>query len=491
MRLIDIVNAPWAITPEMHSEVQSIYARHMRGDKINLAEVEAAIGKPLGGATAGYDVVNGVAVLPLNGVLAKRMNLFMQISGGMSMQIAANDFRAALADPDVSTIVLAIDSPGGTVDGTQELADLIYSARGVKPVVALADGTMASAAYWIGSAASQVFMSSDTAVIGSIGVVAAHMDVSRAEDMRGVKTTEITAGKYKRIASQYGPLTPEGRATMQDQVDQTYSVFVNAVARNRGVTADTVLQDMADGRVFIGQQAIDAGLVDGVSTLDALIARAAAGEFSITEGDADQQARDAAGAPRADHETATQQAESAGDAQQATTEEKTMDVQTLKAEHPDVAEALINEGRELGATAERDRIKNVEAQSMPGHEALIATLKFDGKTSGPEAAVQVLAAEKAKKGDRLAALKADADEAAARHAAAPQPGEEDDGEDDDDGDENDQQDGKKAKLSNVADARKAAAAAQEYQRQMAAQGVKISAAEAVAHVTKKEGRSNG
>lgn len=473
MRLIDIVNAPWAITPEMHSEVQGIYARHMRGDKINVAEIEAATGKTLGGPTSGYDVVNGVAILGLDGVLAKKMNLFMQISGGTSTQIAANDFRAALNDSDVSAIILAIDSPGGTVDGTQELADLIYASRDQKPIIALADGMMASAAYWIGSAASKIFMSSDTATIGSIGVVAAHMDVSRAEDMRGVKTTEITAGKYKRIASQYGPLTPEGRATMQDQVDQTYSVFVNAVARNRGVSADTVVQDMADGRVFIGQQAIDAGLVDGVSTLDALIARAGAGEFNLAV-DSDQLAHDAAGAPRADVETTTQQAESAGDAPQATQQEKTMDVQTLKAEHPAVAEALINEGKVMGATAERERIQGVEAQGMKGHEALIATLKFDGKTTGPEAAVQVLAAEKTKQGNVIANLTADANDAAVHHAAAPDPADpdEDDEEDDDQ------------------DAHAVAAKATQYQAEMKAKGVKVSAAQAVAHVVnqKKEAR---
>jgi signal peptide peptidase SppA len=498
MRLIDIVNGKWAITPEMHSEVQSIYARHMRGDKINLGDIEAAIGKPLGGATSGYDVVNGVAVLPLEGVLAKRMNLFMQISGGTSMQMAANSFRDAIANPDVTAIILAIDSPGGTVDGTQELSDLIYSSRGEKPVIALASGVMASAAYWIGSAASQVFMSSETDIVGSIGVVQAHVDVSRAEDMQGRKTTEVTAGQFKRIASQYAPLSQDGRATLQDQVDQVYGVFVSDVARNRGVSEETVLEDMADGRVFIGQQAINAGLVDGVSTLDALIARASAGEFSLSEDDAGQVAHAAAGAPQADVvQTPTpKQAASAGDAPKATQQEKTMDVQTLKAEHPDVAEALINEGREAGATAERERIQAVEAQSMPGHEKLIATLKFDGKTSGPEAAVQVLAAEKQKKGDRLADLRADANDSRVRHAAAPEPGDEDD-EDEEDDDQSADEDmdgkkGKKASIANMADARAVAAAAQEYQREMAGKGKKVSTAEAVAYVTqKKEARRHG
>jgi uncharacterized protein YndB with AHSA1/START domain len=98
------------------------------------------------------------------------------------------------------------------------------------------------------------------------------MDVSGQQATQGVKTTEIFAGKFKRIASQYAPLSKEGRATMQQQVDYTYSLFVQAVATHRGVSVDTVLQDMADGQIFLGQQAIDAGLVDGASTLDALIA---------------------------------------------------------------------------------------------------------------------------------------------------------------------------------------------------------------------------
>lgn len=269
MKLHDIATAPWAITPEMFGEVQAIYSRHLRGEKIDLNALEAKIGAPLPGATRGYDVdQNGVAVIPIDGVLSKRMNLLSQISGGTSMALLASDIQQALDDPLVSTIILNIDSPGGTVDGTQQLANMIFEARGTKPIIALADGTMASAAYWIGSAADEVYAASQTTTVGSIGVVATHKDVSGAEASAGVKTTEIAAGKYKRIASQYEPLTQEGRQTIQDAVDYTYSIFVNDVARNRGTTADTVLENMADGRMFQGQQAVDAGLVDGIATLD-------------------------------------------------------------------------------------------------------------------------------------------------------------------------------------------------------------------------------
>ncbi|CAJ0862159.1 hypothetical protein R77567_01622 [Ralstonia sp. LMG 32965] len=494
MRLIDIVNAPWAVTPDMYREVQAIYERHCRGEKIDLKGVEARIGQPLSGATRGYDVVGSVAVVPVDGVLAKRMNLMMQISGGTSMQLLAQDIQDAIDDPAVTAVILNIDSPGGTVDGTQELCNITYNARGAKPIIALANGTMASAAYWFGSAADKVFVSSDTAVVGSIGVVTSHIDVSQSEAQRGVKTTEITAGKYKRIASQYEPLSVEGRQSIQDQVDYTYSVFVNDVARNRGTTPELVIENMADGRIFIGQQAVSAGLADGVATLSELIERAEAGEFSRAENDPGIGAQQAA---------TTQVAEGGGvprtaEAQSTSKGESSMDVQKLKAEHPEVAEALIAEGRQAGAAAECQRIKDVEAQSMPGHEALIASLKFDGKTSGPEAAVQVLQAEKAKQKNRVASLQADADDAAVRHAAAPEPGDDDNEDDDEMADDEDAsaspsggKTGKKAGIQNLHQASIVAKRAQAYQAEQAKNGVRVGTAEAVAHVTaqmKKEAR---
>jgi signal peptide peptidase SppA len=496
MRLIDIVSAPWAVTPDMYREVQEIYGRHCRGEKIDLKSVEARIGQPLRGSTSGYYMVGSVAVIPVDGVLAKRMNLLMQISGGTSMQLLGQDIQAAVDDPAVSAIILCVDSPGGTVDGTQELSNLIYNARGKKPILALADGTMASAAYWIGSAADQVFASSDTTTIGSIGVVTAHMDVSGSEAQRGVKTTEIAAGKYKRIASQYAPLSPEGRQTIQDQVDYTYSIFVNDVARNRGTTAETVIENMADGRIFIGQQAVSAGLVDGVATLDELIGRLASGEFSSAEDEPGASATPAVTTQVAEGDGVSQTAE----AQSTSKGESDMDVQKLKAEHPQVAEALIAEGRQTGAEAERQRIQDVEAQSMPGHEALIASLKFDGKTSGPEAAVKVLQAEKAKKEDRLAALRSDANASTVPNAAAPAPGDEDEDEEDDEEMADDDsasaspsggKPGKKARGIGMQQVAVVAKRAQIYQAEQAKMGVRMSTAEAVAHVTaqmKKEAR---
>ena len=272
MKLADIVNGPWAIVPETLIEIQGIYAVHLRGEKIDLAKVEAALGRPLANSQMDTTIQDGVAVISINGTIAKKMNLMSYISGGCSSQLVANDLNVALKDPSVKGIIINIDSPGGTVDGTGELVDTIYQARGKKPIVAFSDGMVASAAYWIASACDEIYISGETNPIGSIGVVTAHRDYSKAEERQGVKTTEITAGTYKRVASQYEPLSADGRAEIQAKVDYLYSIFVDSVARNRGVSTDTVLADMADGRVFLGNQAVNNGLVDGVSTMPTIIA---------------------------------------------------------------------------------------------------------------------------------------------------------------------------------------------------------------------------
>ena len=272
MRVIDIVNAPWVLEPRKHDQLVAIYGAYVRGEKIDLAALEAQLGKPLASEKQGYDIVAGVAVVPVQGVIAKKMNLFSQISGGASTQLIARDLRQAAADPRVHAILLDIDSPGGSVDGTQALADEVYAMRsGPKQIIAWADGMMTSGAYWIGSAASKSYISGDTVITGSIGVATQHVDVSKNNEKYGVTVTDVYAGKYKRIASENKPLSEEGLAAMQEMVDAIYKVFVDAVARNRGVDAETVLSNMADGRLFVGRAAIQAGLVDGVSTFDGAI----------------------------------------------------------------------------------------------------------------------------------------------------------------------------------------------------------------------------
>jgi len=409
-KILDIFTSPWAIQPEKLLEIQAIYATHLRGNKIDLAAIEAAIGRPLNNEPKPYQVVDGVAIIQLHGVVAKRMNLFSRISGGVSTEAALRDLNMALDDPEARSILLHIDSPGGTVDGTQTLADAIYAARGEKKIVALADGLMASAAVWFGSAASEVYITDNTTHVGSIGVVTTHIDVSKAEEKLGRKTTEIYAGKFKRIDSSYKPLSNDGKAYLQESVDYIYSIFVGDVARNRGVSVDKVLEDMADGRLFIGQQAIEAGLVDGVSTMEALIAK-------LNEADA------AGVAPFFASDQQEMQMSKENESKKPAASAEALTVEAVREQAPDVAEALVAEGRKdgmaAGAAAERARIQAVKAQSMPGHEALIESMMFDGETTGEQAAVKVLNAERKQRTDAAADYEADARDAQADFSPAP------------------------------------------------------------------------
>jgi signal peptide peptidase SppA len=276
-RLFDIVTAPWAILEKVLLEIQAVYFAHLRGEKIDIQAIEAKLGKPLANEQKPYDVIDNVAVIPIEGIVAKRMNLMTRISGGVSTQILQQNLKEALADESVKAILLDIDSPGGTVDGTENLAADIFRARSThpdKPIVAYTDGMMASAAYWIGASAQRVYISGDTPIVGSIGVVTSHVDYSQYEQKIGIKTTEVYAGKYKRITSEYSPLSQEGRQYLQDQVDTIYSIFVDRVASARSQKLSIPTEGSipwAEGKIFTGKQAFNAGLVDGVSTRSALI----------------------------------------------------------------------------------------------------------------------------------------------------------------------------------------------------------------------------
>jgi signal peptide peptidase SppA len=375
---------PWAVREEKLREISESWNALTMDEK-------AKAGLSLGSRLAGtYDVVNGVAVLNVNGSLGKAFDIYMAIFGGSSTQELEAQLAEAIADDSVHSLVLNIDSPGGDVDGTQALADAVYAARQKKPIMALADGQMTSAAYWIGSAADEVFLAGDTTIVGSIGVVAFHADMSRAYEQRGVKVTEVKAGKYKRVGtSPYAPLSADGQQALQDMVDHFYSVFVDEVARNRGVSTETVISDMADGRLFYGQKAIDAGLADGFATLTALIAQ-------LNER---QAARTGAIAPQGGRMKAQFTAEEL-EAVKATAFESGKTEGFAAGKDAGIAEGKPlgkAEGITEGAAQERERIKAVEAQALPGHEKLIAELKFDGKTSGAEAAIKVITAERAKK----------------------------------------------------------------------------------------------
>lgn len=418
MTLLDLITGLWAIEPDKLREIQAIYATHLRGDKIDVAAIEARLGRPLSNEQQRYSVEpGGVAVLQMSGILAPKANMLMQVSGSMSTQMATRQLESAMADSRVRAIVLAIDSHGGSVIGAPEMAAAVHAMAREKPIVAHSDGAMASAAYWIGSAANAVYISGPTVQVGSIGVVATHnYNPSAAQ-----KTESFTAGRYKQAIKSTEPLSEEMRSVMQADVDYVYTLFVDDVARQRGVTSEQVLERMADGRVFRGQQAIDAGLADGVSALDALVE-------SLAQDPAQHGAR-----RKAVFALAAPQSPSAGAApkdEPPPRKENLMPEDITKAtpltrasfeqDHPAMFAQLRAEFMTLGATRERERIQAVQAvgDGLPGHEKLLAALAHDGKTTAAEASLAVLAAEKQARAAAAAAHKADAPQPAAPSAPA-------------------------------------------------------------------------
>jgi signal peptide peptidase SppA len=173
----------------------------------------------------------------------------------------------------VSAVVIDVDSPGGMTDLLPELAADMRDARGTKPVLAVADTMMASAAYWIGAQADEVAVT-PSGLAGSIGVFATHQDLSEAHASAGVKTTLVSAGKYKTEGNPFEPLGDEARAHLQELVDDAYRQFTADVAKGRRVTVDTVRGGFGEGRVLPAGAAVKAGLADRVATLEQTIGRA-------------------------------------------------------------------------------------------------------------------------------------------------------------------------------------------------------------------------
>lgn len=260
---------PWAILPAKLAELEEVVIRHAMGEKLDAEEIQARIH---GGKRPAGRQVNSVAVLPLFGTIFPRANMMTDISGATSAERFGAQFAELLNDPEIDAIVLDVDSPGGQVSGIEELSRQIYAARGKKPVVAVANYMMASAAYWIGTAADEVVVA-PTGEVGSIGVFAVHRDMSGALEKEGIKMSIIKQGKFKAEGNPYEPLGEEARTAIQTGVDEVYETFIEAVARNRGTDTERVRTGFGEGRMVSAKQAVKLGMADRIATLDETISR--------------------------------------------------------------------------------------------------------------------------------------------------------------------------------------------------------------------------
>jgi signal peptide peptidase SppA len=213
----------------------------------------------------------GAAPLPLHGVIAPRINMVSDISGGTTFEGTEQALNAAVADPRVSTIVLDIDSPGGSVFGAHEFARAVLKARTQKTIVAMIHPLGASAAYWAASAATQV-VASPSAQVGSIGVVGMHEDRSGKLATEGIKRTLLSAGDGKTDGNPDEPLSDRARAQLLGHIRSYYALFVQDVCDGRGQSADMIREGWK-AQMYTAGEALERGLIDRVATLDETLAR--------------------------------------------------------------------------------------------------------------------------------------------------------------------------------------------------------------------------
>jgi capsid assembly protease len=235
----------------------------------DLEAIAAKIGKPLENTGGRVEMRGSVAVLSVEGPLFRYANLFTDISGATSIEMLSQAFNAALTDPKVESILLNVNSPGGEADGVGEMAAMIYDARGKKPIAAYVGGIGASGGYWLASAASRVVMN-ETAMVGSIGIIANLVDTREAQAKAGIKRYEIVSScsPDKRVDI----ATDEGQAKMLEMVDAMAEVFVGRVAQYRNTTAENVIANYGKGFVHAGRKALAAGMVDALGSYEGIVA---------------------------------------------------------------------------------------------------------------------------------------------------------------------------------------------------------------------------
>lgn len=403
-----IFNVPLLVHPQKLDAIIAGLGSRLLGTSIESAAASAELPADLFStrrakrSKAGYTVHDGVGVIFADGALVHRTRFDMADSSYfLGYDELASQLEAAMEDPDVHAVLQVWDSPGGEASGAFEYGDRIHALRGKKPMWTIADDMAASAAYLGGSAFDQVAVSA-TGYVGSIGVVMRHVDVSRAVANDGVSIKHIYAGAHKVDANPYEPLSRDVLEGLQAEVDGLYGMFVDAVVRNRDLSASAVRDTQA--RTFRGASAVQAGLADRVATTDQLISELAAlRPRSHSVGQPARSTASTKGEPMSGNAQGGQPAVQTQPAAPAA-----LSREILERDHPALFAQLRVEFTGAGAAAERERIAAVRAQALPGHEKLIEQLAADGKTTGLEAAAAVLSAERTARQAQATALANDA-----------------------------------------------------------------------------------
>lgn len=274
--LMAVASEIWAMQPEKMVAIIDFLASQADGVKFTAEDIEAKIAPQTAKAIARRE--GNVAVIPLRGVISNRMNLMGNVSGGggTSSEQFAQQLQQARDDDSIKAVVLDVDTPGGAVSGTDEAAEVVGSFKGIKPIIAQVNASAASAGYWMIAEADEIVVT-PSGQVGSIGVYTVHDDISAALEKMGVRKTIIGAGPFKTETNPFAPLNDEARAYVQESVDSFYGMFVDRVAKGRGVASAAVRDGFGQGRMVGAAKAIELGMADRVSTMQDTLRRLGVG----------------------------------------------------------------------------------------------------------------------------------------------------------------------------------------------------------------------
>lgn len=377
-----IYDSSWAITQKALEGIIESFNKFTL-DSLESATPEALqtrFGKALPG-TFRAEVQDGIAIIPVIGPIFPRANLFTMFFGGTTLQTLAIDFQAALDNKDVRGILFNVDSPGGSVTGIGEFASQVVAGRKIKPVKSYVYGGGASAAYWIISGTGEIY-AAETAQLGSIGIIAAIKDTRERDNKEGVKTLEFVSSvsPFKNLDLN----SNEGLARIQRTIDSLGGIMVQQIADFRGTDVETVLEEYGQGDVFTGNVAYGRGLIDGIGSFESVLSNMKGKQTSFIS----------------------------------LKGERRMNVELLKAEHPDVYNAIVENGKKQGEDAaqpkidaakaegkaegvkeERVRLQEIDAIKAPGFENIVAENRYkDGSTKASISALILEAQEEKRQG---------------------------------------------------------------------------------------------
>ena len=389
---------PWAMTEPSLDTVLTIAKR----EQDSIEAITERLGRPLEHSHQ-ITMYGQTAVLPVTGPLFRYANLFTAISGATSYEVLARELGQALDNPVVQSIILDIDSPGGEVNGCAELANLIYQARERKPIIAYCSGDAASGAYWIASSCERIVIS-ETAALGSIGVVGIYKRSNDTEQFEIVSSQS----PYKRL----DPQDEGDRARLQSRIDALAEIFIGAVAKHRGLDPPTVKAQFGQGDLLIGAQAVAPGLADSISTLDQTLQElnnqqtyesspATAQGFLVSNFSSKKEA------DMPDQHNRQPQSGTTTEASGSVDPKASLSLNNLKADHPQLIQALHdewtqanagavhNQSIEAGRQQERERIAAIlDSDTAEGRESLARHLAFSTDMSLDMATAAMSAAPK-------------------------------------------------------------------------------------------------